>query len=156
MEEASEVALDFLGVSSPSELLRARGVAVGVALGVESSDASVPARWRGVDGTHSSLSSRWTGRLRERMDCVGALLKVVCSSLGDGMGGNAVGSSISSMGVGAALVPIVVQLKCDTKFGLPVPVAVVSVDCLFAISEGAAVDQLNLLRGWVSGTARKS
>jgi hypothetical protein len=32
----------------------------------------------------------------------------------------------------------------------------VSVDPLFAISEGAAVDQLNLLCGWTSGTVNRS
>jgi hypothetical protein len=57
------------------------------------------------------------------MDSLGRSLKYDCSSCADGMGGNAVGSSISSIGVGAALVAIVVQLKCDTSGGLPLLVA---------------------------------
>lgn len=72
------------------------------------------------------------------------------------MGGKAVGSSVSSIGVGAALVPMVVQLKWDTRGGLPQPVAVVSTDALLVSREGAAVDQLNLLDGWASGTANRS
>jgi hypothetical protein len=65
------------------------------------------------------------------------------------------GSSRSSIGVGAALVPIVVQLKCDMSGGLPEPVADETDDCLFVKSERAAVDKLNLLRGLESGTVRR-
>jgi hypothetical protein len=36
------------------------------------------------------------------------------------------------------------------------PVAVVSVDPLFVMRDGAAVDQLNLLCGWTSGTVNRS
>jgi len=150
----------FLGVSSLMEKLRA----CGVARGVESSeapevpDALVAARWRGVEGAHSWFSMRWTGRLRERIDWAGCWL-VDCerSRCCDGIGGNAVGkgSSRSSIGVGAALVPIVVQLKCDMSGGLPEPVADESDDCLFVKSERAAVDKLNLLRGLESGTVRR-
>lgn len=62
------------------------------------------------------------------------------SSCCEGIGGNAVGkgSSTSSIGVGAALVPIVVQLKCEMSAGLPKPVADESDDCLFVKSERAA------------------
>lgn len=49
--------------------------------------------------------------MRERMDSVGVSLNLACSGLGEGMGGGDVGSSSSSFGVGAALVPMVVQLK---------------------------------------------
>jgi hypothetical protein len=94
--------------------------------------------------------------LRERIDSLGRSLKYDWSSCADGMGGSAVVSSISSIGVGAALVAIVVQLKWDTSGGLPLSVAVVSVDPLFAIREGAVVDQLNLLCGWTSGTVNRS
>ena len=106
-----EVVTDRLGVSWLRENVGARGVDDGVARGVESSDTPVSARWRGVDGCHSSLSRRWIGRLRERIDSFGRSLKYDCSFGAEGMGGKAVGSSVSSIGVGAALVPIVVQLK---------------------------------------------
>lgn len=105
-----EARLGRLGVSSLIEMLRARGV-VGDARGVSSFDEVLFARWRGVEGTHSSLSRRCTGRLRERMESAGCSLKCDWSRCGDGIGGKAVGSSISSIGVGAALVPMVVQLK---------------------------------------------
>lgn len=138
--------------------------ACGVARGVESSDvpdipeAPVAARWRGVEGAHSWFSMRWTGRLRERMDCVGWWVDCERSRCCDGIGGKAVGigSSISSIGVGAALVPMVVQLKCDMSGGLPVLVVdVFDDDCLLVISERAAVDKLNLFRGLESGTVRR-
>ena len=66
-----------LGVSwlRERENVRARGVDAGVAWGVDSSDAPVAARWRGVEGVHSSLSERCTGRLRERIDSFGRSLK---------------------------------------------------------------------------------
>jgi hypothetical protein len=67
--------LGRLGVSSLRENVRARGVDEGVAWGVESLDELVAARWRGVEGTHSSFSIRWTGRLRERMDSFGRSAK---------------------------------------------------------------------------------
>ena len=151
--------LGFLGVSSLMEKLRACGVARGVESpeAPDVADVPVAARWRGVEGAHSWFSMRWTGRLRERMDCAGCWA-VGCerSSCCDGIGGNAVGngSSISSIGVGAALVPIVVQLKCDMRAGLP-PVADESDDCLLVKSERAAWDKLNLLRGLESGTVRR-
>jgi hypothetical protein len=104
------------------------------------------------------FSRRWTGRLRERMDSAGCW-EMDCerSSRCDGMCGKVLGkgSSISSIGVGAALVPMVVQLKCDMSGGLP-PVAVESADdCLFVKSERAAVDKLNMLCGLASGTVRR-
>jgi hypothetical protein len=74
-----EIAAGRLGVSwlRLRENVRARGVDAGVARGVESSDSPVPARWRwgGVAGLRSSLSRRWTGRLRERIDSFGRSLK---------------------------------------------------------------------------------
>jgi hypothetical protein len=159
---APEVLLDFLGVCSSSlmEKLRARGVARGVesSEAPEVADVPVAARWRGVEGAHSMFSRRWTGRLRERMDSAGCW-EVDCerSRRCEGMSGKAVvgkGSSISSIGVGCALVPMVVQLKCDMRGGLP-PVADESDDCLFVKSERAAVDKLNLLRGLASGIVRR-
>jgi hypothetical protein len=51
---------------------------------------------------------------------------------------------------------MVVQLKWDTRGGLPKPVAVVSVDARLVSREGAAVDQLNLLCGLTSGTVNRS
>lgn len=97
------------------------------------------------------------GRLRERTDSAGESEKACCESWGDGIGEASLGSPSSSCGVGAALVATVVQLKWDMSGGLPpAPVAIVSVDCRFGASEGAAVDQLNLLCMFASGTASRS